>query len=64
MKDIPLDKRSDVKNLFKLDFDIEDNKSICVLDDFITTGTSFKNAFSLIPNNINAVGVCLFVLKS
>lgn len=64
MKNIPLDKRSDVKNLFKLDFDIEDNKSICVLDDFITTGTSFKNAFSLIPNNINAVGVCLFVLKS
>lgn len=64
MKDVPLDKRSEVKNLFNLNFDIKNNESICILDDFITTGTSFKNAFSLLPNNVDSVGVCLFILKS
>lgn len=64
MKDVPLDKRSEVKNLFNLNFDIKNDELICILDDFITTGTSFKNAFSLLPNNVDAVGVCLFILKS
>lgn len=64
MKDVQLDKRSEIKQLFNLNFDISNNDSICVLDDFITTGTSFKHAFSLLPNDIHSVGVCLFILKS
>ena len=63
MRSIPIDKRGEISNIFNMNFNIN-NDTICILDDFITTGSSFKNAFNIIPNNINSVGVCLFKLES
>ena len=58
MRSIPKDKRSDISGLFSVNFDM--GGSICVVDDFITTGSSFRNAFSLIPIEVPIIGVCLF----
>jgi len=56
--------RSNIKDLFNIGFDIPEGKKICVMDDFITTGTSFKNAFDKLPADMNVIGVCLFKLDS
>jgi adenine/guanine phosphoribosyltransferase-like PRPP-binding protein len=56
--------RPNIKDLFNIGFDIPEGKKICVMDDFITTGTSFKNAFDKLPADMNVVGVCLFKLDS
>jgi len=64
MKDISLGDRSNVKDLFNLNFAPNNSKVICVLDDFITTGTTFKNAFDKLPPDVDAFGICLFRLKS
>ena len=61
MRGVPKDERKNITGLFSMDFELKDN--ICVVDDFITTGSSFRNAFNIIPTNINAVGVCLFRLE-
>jgi hypothetical protein len=61
MRGIPKGDRGNITGLFNLDFEL--GGSICVVDDFITTGSSFRNAFSVIPDDINAVGICLFRLK-
>jgi len=62
MKDVKSKDRMKITDIFIKNFDTNDNDSICVLDDFITTGTSFKNAFDKIPP-INVVGACLFKLS-
>jgi adenine/guanine phosphoribosyltransferase-like PRPP-binding protein len=64
MKNIDIKDREKISNLFELSFDLNDNSKVCVIDDFMTTGTSFKNAFNLIPQEIEAIGVCLFRLIS
>jgi len=64
MKDVDLKDRSNIKDLFNIGFDIPQGKKICVMDDFITTGTSFKNAFDKLPADMNVIGVCLFKLDS
>lgn len=64
MKDIDLKDRPSVTDLFSIGFDIPQGKKICVMDDFITTGTSFKNAFDKLPKDADVVGVCLFKLDS
>jgi DNA-directed RNA polymerase subunit H (RpoH/RPB5) len=64
MKDIKVTDRQNISNVFNLNFDASKHATVCVLDDFITSGTSFKNAFATLPSNIDKVGVCLFVLKS
>jgi len=64
MKDVDLKDRANVKDLFNIGFEIPIGKKICVMDDFITTGTSFKNAFDKLPVDINTIGVCLFKLDS
>jgi len=56
--------RKKISNLFKMNFSVGDNKTICVIDDFVTSGSTFKNAFDMLPLDINVVGVCLFQLKS
>ena len=61
MRGVPKADRRNITGLFNMDFELNDN--ICVVDDFITTGSSFRNAFNIIPDNINAVGVCLFRLE-
>ena len=61
MKGIPKVDRGNITGLFDLDFEL--GGTICVVDDFITTGSSFRNAFSVIPDDINAVGICLFRLE-
>jgi hypothetical protein len=63
VRSIKPEDRHKLDKLFDLNFDIDNHAKICVLDDFITTGTSFKNAFNLIPTDIDAVGVCLFILN-
>lgn len=63
MKDVDLKDRSNVKDLFRVDFQLENKKTICVLDDFITSGSSFKNAFDKLPDSIESFGVCLFKLN-
>ena len=63
MKDIDKENRSNLKDIFDINFKT-DEENICIIDDFITTGTTFKNAFSLLPENINSCGVCLFKLIS
>lgn len=64
MKDIDIENRKDITNIFYKDFNHDNANTICVVDDFLTSGTSFKNAFDVIPDNINKVGVALFRLKS
>jgi hypothetical protein len=64
MKDIDLKDRSNVKDLFSIDFKLDDKKVICVMDDFITSGMSFKNAFDKLPLGVESFGVCLFKLNS
>ena len=64
MKDIELKDRSSVSNLFNMDFELPADKKICVMDDFITTGSSFKNAFDKLPKDQDVIGVCLFKLNS
>lgn len=64
MRDVELRNRTTLDNIFYKDFEKDDLESICIVDDFITTGTSFKNAFSLIPKDVKTVGFCLFVLRS
>ncbi len=64
MKDINPKDRGQIENLFKIMFDLSNNENLCVIDDFTTSGTSFKNAFNLIPPEIPVVGVCLFKLNS
>ncbi len=65
MRDInDFKERMSIEDLFDLDFSIDDNKNICIIDDFVTSGSTFKNAFNKLPPGINAVGVCLFQLKS
>jgi orotate phosphoribosyltransferase-like protein len=64
MKDIKNYDRIKIVDIFTKEFDSKEGDTICVLDDFITTGTSFRNAFDKIPANINAVGVCLFKLTT
>lgn len=63
MKDIDLKDRSKISDLFKLNFQTDNINKVCVMDDFITTGNTFKNAFDKL-NGINSVGVCLFKLDS
>ena len=64
MKDIDLQNRGSVKDLFNLDFQLDENKVICIMDDFITSGTTFKNAFDKLHEGVEVVGVCLFKLNS
>jgi glutamine phosphoribosylpyrophosphate amidotransferase len=64
MKDVDLKDRANIKGLFNISFQIPVGKKICVMDDFITTGTSFKNAFDKLPTDTNVIGVCLFKLNS
>jgi len=64
MKDIEVGERNKLTNLFYKDFIHDNVSSICVIDDFLTTGSSFKNSFELIPNDVKKIGVCLFTLKS
>lgn len=63
MKDVKNQDRIKIVDIFSKHFDSNEGDTICVLDDFITTGASFRNAFDLIPSNINVVGVCLFKLS-
>lgn len=63
MKEINPKDRGQIENLFKIMFDLSNNDNLCVIDDFTTSGTSFKNAFNLIPSEIPVVGVCLFKLN-
>jgi orotate phosphoribosyltransferase-like protein len=64
MKDIELKDRLGIKGMFSRNFELPAGKTICVMDDFITTGTSMKNAFDMLSEDVNAVGVCLFKLNS
>lgn len=64
MRSVAMQDRGNIKDLFSFDLPLNDKKRICVMDDFITTGTTFKNAFDKIPPGIISVGVCLFKLKS
>lgn len=64
MKDVDLSDRAAITNLFDLNFQLGEHKRICVLDDFMTTGTTFKNAFNKLPEGIDSFGVCLFRLRS
>ncbi len=64
IKDIDLKDRLGIKDLFNVGFEISEGKKICVMDDFVTTGTSLKNAFDKLPIDMNVVGVCLFKLNS
>lgn len=64
MKDVDLKDRLGVNDLFNIGFEIPERKKMCVVDDFITTGTSFRNAFDKLPIDMNVVGVCLFKLNS
>jgi hypothetical protein len=64
MKDVDLKDRANIKGLFNISFQIPVDKKICVMDDFITTGTSFKNAFDKLTTDTNVIGVCLFKLNS
>lgn len=56
--------REKIVDLFDLNFSLGDESGICVIDDFITSGSTFRNAFSMLPPELNVVGVCLFQLKS
>ena len=56
--------RLNLKNVFNVGFDMSPDQIICIVDDFITTGSSFRNAFEILPENVKSVGVCLFRLKS
>ena len=56
--------RMSISNLFNLDFEFNENDTICILDDFTTSGSTFKNAFEKLPNSVKAFGVCLFKLNS
>jgi predicted amidophosphoribosyltransferase len=64
MKNISLNDRSKLTDIFYSDFISNGENSICVVDDFITTGTSFKHAFNLLPSNVKKIGVCLYLLRS
>jgi adenine/guanine phosphoribosyltransferase-like PRPP-binding protein len=64
MKDVDLPNRAAITNLFNLNFQIDKYRRICIIDDFMTTGTTFKNAFNKLPENIDSFGVCLFRLRS
>jgi len=64
MRDVKLKDRANITNLFVADFNVKENAKICIVDDFITTGTSFKNAFEILPNTVKSVGMCLFKLES
>lgn len=64
MKDVDLPDRASIKDLFDLNFNLDRYNKICIIDDFMTTGTTFKNAFDKLPKGINSVGVCLFRLMS
>ncbi len=63
MRSLKTRDRLKVDNLFNRGFDVEDGDTICVVDDFITSGSTFRNAFQTIPDNVNKVGVCLFYLR-
>jgi hypothetical protein len=64
MKDVDLKDRSSITGVFQRNFELPEGNIVCVMDDFITTGTSFKNAFDMLPDNTKTVGVCLFKLDS
>lgn len=65
MRDInDFSQRLNIDNLFNLDFELKNNETICVVDDFITSGSTFKNAFDKLPPGTKAFGVCLFKLNS
>ena len=64
MKDVDVQDRENIKDLFNIDFQLDDSKVICVMDDFLTSGNTFKNAFDKLPDNVNAFGICLFKLNS
>ena len=64
MRDVKLSDRKNIGDLFTMNFNLNQNVKICVVDDFITTGTSFKNAFDILPERIYGVGMCLFKLNS
>jgi hypothetical protein len=61
MREIDLDKRNDINQVFYKDFEYDTNDKVVVIDDFITTGTSFKNAFDTMSGI--KYGVTLFRLK-
>lgn len=64
MKNINKEERVKISDMFNINFDLLDLNNICIIDDFITSGTTFKNAFDILPKEINKVGICLFYLKS
>lgn len=64
MKDVDISNRNNVQDLFTLNAELGEHKIICILDDFLTSGTTFKNAFDKTPDGIQSVGVCLFKLNS
>lgn len=64
MRSVKPSERGSVKDLFKLNANVENKNRICIMDDFITSGSTFKNAFDKLPIGVNAVGVCLFKLIS
>jgi len=64
IRGIDKSERLNLKNIFNLGFDLDPNQIVCVVDDFITTGSSFRNVFEILPENVKSIGVCLFRLKS
>jgi hypothetical protein len=63
IRSIPKSHREGVSDFLYLDFPTPTSKSICVVDDFLTTGTTFRQAFQLVPADWEKVGVCLFSLE-
>jgi predicted amidophosphoribosyltransferase len=64
IRGIDKSERLNLKNIFNIGFDMNPNQIVCVVDDFITTGSSFRNVFEILPENVKSIGVCLFRLKS
>ena len=64
MRSVPISSRNNVQDLFTLNAELGEHKIVCILDDFLTSGTTFKNAFDKTPEGIQSVGVCLFKLNS
>jgi len=64
MRSLQIADRDKISDLFHLDVDLTGTNVVCVMDDFITSGSTFKNAFDKLPADMKAVGVCLFKLNS
>lgn len=65
MRNIKMSERGSLPTTLKLDQKLlGKGRHVCLLDDFLSSGTTFKHAFSTLPENVTAYGVCLFKLNS